>query len=74
MKVAGRYWEKTVESNESGESALRLRCVTKVTVKKSDLLRQLRAATDNKSQGNAKIRNSLLNAQQGFIDGLSTGH
>lgn len=74
VKILDRYWEKTVESNESGESVLRLRCATKVALQKSELQKQLREAANPKGKGNAEIRNTLLNAQKSFIDNLSIGH
>jgi hypothetical protein len=44
--------------------------VAKVSIKKSDLERQLRAATEGE-RGNPKIREKLIKAQSDFIDGLA---
>ena len=67
--IASRYWEKVEESDTGGDRVLRLRCAAKVSISKSVLDRQLRAAIGN-GEGNAEIREKLLNAQKDFIDGL----
>jgi hypothetical protein len=69
-KTTGRFWSRVEESDESGERVLRLRCVAKVAVKKSELARQLREATGTK--GNAEIREKLVEAQKNFIEGIGS--
>ncbi len=44
VKTTERYWEKRVESSESGDRVLKLRCAVKVAIRKSDLEKQLREA------------------------------
>ena len=44
VKTLERYWEKRVESSESGDRVLKLRCAVKVAIRKSDLEKQLREA------------------------------
>ena len=73
VRPSDRYWEKVEQSMESGERALKLRCVVKVMIKKSELQRQLREATVAQG-GNPKVRDSLLKAQKEFFDGLDQGH
>ncbi|MBM4254259.1 MAG: hypothetical protein FJ146_20015 [Deltaproteobacteria bacterium] len=69
-KTTERYWEKAEESDTTGTRVLRLRCAVKVAVKKIELQRQMREATDVKS-GNAEIRKKLLQAQGDFIESLN---
>lgn len=71
LKVADRYWEKRVESSATGDRVLKLRCVSQLVVRKTELERQLREATSNAPKGNPEIREKLLNAQKQFIDGLN---
>lgn len=71
-KVVGRYWQRVEESDESRERVLRLQCATKVSVKKQDLLKQMREAM-GVSSGDPKVREALNKATTGFIDGLSSG-
>lgn len=65
-KTLERYWERMEESNEAGERVLRLRCATKLAIKKADLERQLRSALGN--GGNQEIREKLIQAQKEFIE------
>jgi hypothetical protein len=69
-KTSERYWEKAEESDSTGARVLRLRCAVKVAVKKTELQRQMRDATEVKS-GNAEIRKKLLQAQGEFIESLN---
>ncbi len=69
-KTTERYWEKAEESDSAGARVLRLRCAVKVAVKKTELQRQMREATEVKS-GNAEIRKKLLQAQGEFIESLN---
>jgi hypothetical protein len=69
-KTTERYWEKAEESDSAGARVLRLRCAVKVAVKKTELQRQMREATEVKA-GNAEIRKKLLQAQGEFIEGLN---
>lgn len=69
-KVDSRYWEKVEESDESGERILRVKCAVKLSVKKTELARQLRQATGN--QGNPEMRKKLIEAQGNFIESLSS--
>lgn len=69
VRPSERYWEKVEQSDESGDRVLKLRCVVKLAIKKSELQRQLREATAAQG-GNPQIRESLLNAQKQFFDGL----
>jgi tRNA-dihydrouridine synthase len=66
--VKERYWEKVEMSENSGDRVLKVRCAAKVTVKKSELERQLREATNPKAKGNPEIREALLKAQKSFIE------
>lgn len=68
--VRERYWEKVEMSESSGERALKVRCAAKVAVRKSELERQLREATNPKAKGNPEIREALLKAQKEFIEGV----
>ena len=43
---------------------LKLRCAVQVTIKETELLRQLRAATNG---GSAKVRKASVDAQEKFI-------
>lgn len=70
-KTTARYWEKREESDESGARVLRLKCAVKVALKKSELEKQMRAATGN--GGNKEIRDQLINAQKVFIESISEG-
>ncbi len=70
VKTIERYYEKREESSESGERVLKLRCLAKLAIKKSELEKQLREAT-TKQGGNPEIREKLLEAQKSFIEGLS---
>lgn len=69
-KTTERYWEKLEESDTAGARVLRLRCAVKLAVKKSDLQRQMREATEVKT-GNSEIREKLIQAQGDFIESLS---
>lgn len=68
--VKERYWEKVEMSDSSGERVLKVRCAAKVTVKKSELERQLREASNPKSKGNPEIRDALVKAQKEYIENL----
>lgn len=70
VRPTERYWEKIEQSDESGDRVLKLHCAVKLAIKKAELQRQLREATTVQG-GNQKIRESLLNAQKEFLDGLS---
>jgi len=70
VRPSDRYWEKVEQSDENGDRVLKLRCVVKLAIKKTELQRQLREATMAQG-GNPQIRESLLNAQKSFFDGLS---
>lgn len=69
-KIGARYWERALESDESGTRVLRLRCATKVSVKKSELIRQMREASGVPT-GDPKVREALNKATNNFIDGLN---
>ena len=69
--VSKKYWEKVEVSETSGERKLKLRCVAKVSIKKSDLERQLKEATKKDSKGNKEVREKLIKAQTDFIEGLA---
>ena len=70
-RVTGKHWLRVEESSESGERVLRLKCFTKVSVKKSELARQMREVT-NQPNGNAQIRKKLLDAQSRYLDGIGS--
>jgi len=70
IRPTHRYWEKVETSDESGDRVLKLRCSAKLAIKKSELARQLKEATSVAKGGNPKIRESLLNAQQQFLENL----
>lgn len=69
-KTTERYWEKVEESDAAGARVLRMRCAIKLAIKKSDLQRQMREATEVKT-GNSEIRNKLIQAQGEFIESLN---
>ncbi len=73
VAVKEQYWEKMEVSETSGERRLKVRCASKVAVKRSDLERQLREASSPKVVGNPKIRDSLINAQKDFLDNVGKG-
>lgn len=56
--VKEQYWEKSVESNAEGARVLRLSCSALVSVKKSQLAKQLREATTAKRSGDPAIRDA----------------
>ena len=68
VKVKERFWLKQEESAESGERVLKLKCMAKLAIKKSDLEKQLRAALGN--GGNQQVRDKLIKAQEQFIENL----
>ena len=67
VKTLEKYWEKRVESSESGERVLKLRCLSKVGIRKSDLEQQLRDAMGG-TKGNAAAREALERATKKAID------
>lgn len=69
VRPGDRYWEKVEQSDENGDRVLKLRCVVKLAIKKSELQRQLREATASQG-GNPQIRESLMNAQKEFFDNI----
>ena len=73
VKVAKSYWEKREESDVAGMRVLRVRCASKVSIARSVLEKQLRAAIDGTGGGNPEVRKKLLEAQNNFLDSLSSG-
>lgn len=69
-RVTGKHWERVQQSDESGARILKLHCYSKVSVKKAELARMMREAT-NKQSGNAQIRQKLLDAQSKYLENLS---
>lgn len=69
VRVTGRYWEKREESDSNSSRVLKLFCATKITITRSLLDEQLRAALGG--SGNPEIRRKLLDAQKGFLDGIA---
>lgn len=72
IKTTAKYWEKVEQSDEGGDRVLKVRCVVKLAIKKSDLQRQLREATAA-SGGNPKVHDALINAQSQFFENLGGG-
>ncbi len=69
--VKERYWEKAEVSDASGDRVLKVRCAAMLAIKKSEIERQLREATNPKAKGNPEIRETLLNAQKSFLEGVA---
>lgn len=67
VKTTERYWEKRVESSESGDRVLKLRCSVKVAIRKSDLEKQLREALGG-PKVNTAAREALEKATLKAID------
>ncbi len=70
IKTIDRYWEKRVESIENGDRVLKLRCAVKVSIRKSDLEKQLREATGD-SKINEAAHDALEKATAKAIDGFA---
>ncbi len=70
VKTKDRFWEKRVESSETGERLLKIHCTVKLGIAKGELARQLREASMTASGGNADIRAKLLKAQEIFIENI----
>ena len=69
VKTVHRYYEKREESNaDSGERSIKLHCSVQISIKKSDLERQLQAAIGG--GGNKQIHDKLVEAQQQFIESV----
>jgi hypothetical protein len=70
-RTTQRYWEKVEESDAAGARVLRVKCAVKLSIKKSELARQMRDSSDNPA-GNTEIRKKLLEAQGAFIESLGS--
>ena len=71
IKTMERYWEKRVESTETGDRALKLRCTVKVAIRKSDLEKQLREAMGGPKINTAAheaLEKATIKAIDGFGD------
>lgn len=70
VKTKDRFWEKRVESSETGERLLKIHCTVKLAIAKGELARQLREASMAASGGNAEMKAKLLKAQETFIENI----
>jgi hypothetical protein len=68
VKTVGRYWEKRIESDTTGNRVLKVKCAARVSIARTELERQLRESFANK--GNPEVREKLLKAQTDFIEKL----
>lgn len=69
IKVKERYWERREESDASGKRVLRLRCASKVAIKKSILQRKMTEAI-SKSDLNEETRKFLRAKEREFFESL----
>ena len=69
-RVARNYWEKRVESDQTGRRVLKIYCAAAVVISEDDLRSQIYAAIDGSNKAEPAIREKLKQAHESFLESL----